>query len=61
MTGAEERDAVMAAFEAKAMEFLGSQPKPASQMNIPQAAYKVTVPESAPVSFLLPEDPLKRK
>jgi hypothetical protein len=45
----------------KAMEFLGSQPKPASQMNIPQAAYKVTVPESAPVSFLMPEDPLKRK
>lgn len=45
----------------KVMETLGSAPKPSWEQGVPQAAYKVSVPQSAPVSFPSLEEILKNK
>jgi hypothetical protein len=45
----------------KAMEVLGSTPKPSWEMGVPQSAYKVPVPQSAPVRFPSLDEILKNK
>ena len=44
----------------RAMEVLGSAPKPSYEMNVPKSAYKVSFPEAAQVSFPSPDEILKR-
>jgi flagellar biosynthesis/type III secretory pathway protein FliH len=45
----------------KAMEVLGSAPKPTWEMGVPQSAYKVSAPQSAPVKFPSLDEILKNK
>lgn len=45
----------------KVMETLGSAPKPSWEQGAPQAAYKVSVPQSAPISFPSLDAILKNK
>jgi hypothetical protein len=45
----------------KAMEVLGSAPKPTWEMAVPQSAYKVPVPQSAPIKFPSLDEILSKK